>query len=554
MLIQAPVGVAAFEGGKITKKSTFSMTYSGPIISLLLVSGCLFAIAPVVEAQIQISASGAGSFVGNDVSSNGVLFAGDKAFNIYKSIDNGVSFTKIYTLPGIYDGLNPHSGLVWNLFIDSRGYIFASASGTGGLFRSTNGGGSFIQVLKTNGTSLESFYISMTEDNNGYLYTVTYTNGGAIPYILKSTDDGATWTRIAQFNVIHYHNIKFNPVNGYLYVATGEGPLADCGKILRSTNGGTSWATIVQRNDNLGTVYLAMTFSNNWVYLGQDYPNRVCQIHRFYDDGSVSFNPQTVYTPPSDGYMPMISATKLGSNLVFANTAENANGVGRIVTSVDGTSWTVIKTQTLSYTTDNRWNLLTIHPRSGIVFGTMKPGDNYKIIDGPMPTPTASPTLSPTPTTTPKPTATATPTSTSTTTPVPTVTSTPTPTPPTTPIPTPEETATPTPTPAPSPSSTTEPTTHPTSLPTVPPQDPKTNNAPKSTPKATSTNTQKPTPTQTTQTPTSTTTPTPTPTPQTNNPSILTGFYANVLIVAVTVIGASFASVAIAKRTSIEDT
>ena len=360
--------------------------------------------------------------------SKGVLYAGDKNFNIYKSIDNGVSFTKIYTLPGTYDASNQYSGMVWNVFVDSRNYVFASGGGTGSLFRSINGGSSFSQVLKTNGTTLESFYISMTEDSNGYLYTVTYTNGAAVPYILKSVDGGATWSRIAQLSVIHYHTIKFNSADGYLYVATGEGTLADCAKIVRSGDGGATWATVVQRNDNLGTVYLAMAFSGRYVYVGQDYPNRICQIMRFYDDGSTNITPQVVYTPPNDGYMPMMSATILGSNsLVFANTAETSNGVSRILASTDGTTWIVLRSQSLSYTTENRWNVLTVHPRSGMIFGTMRPGDEYKIIDAPTASAAPTPTSTPIPTATPSPTPIPAPIPTAT--PMPTPTATPTPTP-----------------------------------------------------------------------------------------------------------------------------
>jgi hypothetical protein len=160
------------------------------IVAFLVLSA--FSNMPLASAELQISPLGTASFVSNDVDSKGVLWAGDKNFNLYKSTDNGATFQPIYRLPGVYDAFNIYSGFVWNVFVDSRDNIFASAGGTGALFRSTDGGVNFTQVLKTNGTTNESFYISMTEDDAGSLYTVTYTNGRAQPFMLKSVDGGST--------------------------------------------------------------------------------------------------------------------------------------------------------------------------------------------------------------------------------------------------------------------------------------------------------------------------------------------------------------------------
>jgi photosystem II stability/assembly factor-like uncharacterized protein len=115
----------------------------------------------------------------------------------------------------------------------------------------------------------------MTEDNAGSLYVVTYTSGNAVPLMLKSTNGGASWVKIGSFNVIHFQTVRFNPADGYLYVILGEGTLSDCAKIMRSTNGGANWTLVVKRNDTLGTVYLGMAFNERYVYVGQDYPNRV---------------------------------------------------------------------------------------------------------------------------------------------------------------------------------------------------------------------------------------------------------------------------------------
>ncbi|MDR1993857.1 MAG: hypothetical protein LBQ98_10295, partial [Nitrososphaerota archaeon] len=353
------------------------------------------------------------NFAGNDVDRNGVLWAGDKNFGLWKSIDNGTSFQFVYRLPGVFDASNAYSGLVWNVFVDSRNYIFASAGGTNGLYRSTDGGTSFNRVLNTNGSRIESFYITMTEDNLGNLYTITYTGGLAQPQILKSTNGGTSWTKIGAgiSNVLHFHNIKFNPYNGYLYLITGEIPpytsYSDGEKIFRSKDNGATWTLVVDRNNALGTVYLAMAFAGSYVYIGQDYPSRICQIHRFQDDGSNRlFTPQIVYTPPGGEAMPFISGIQFSGAIVFANCAEVQSGITRVVSSVDGITWNVVISSSIGVS-DDRWNHFTINPRSDAIFGTLKPGFVYQIKNNPSttPTPTPTPTTTVSPSTSPSPSA-----------------------------------------------------------------------------------------------------------------------------------------------------
>jgi len=434
----------------------------GYVLGVLFFVGVLFfSTMPLVRAELEFTLLNSSlSFAGNDVDSAGVLWAGDRLFGLWKSTDNGASFQFVYRFPGVFDSANAYSGHVWNVFVDSRDFIFVSAGGTNGLYRSTNKGASFTQVLNTNASRSESFYIDMTEDQAGNLYTITYTNGSAQPQILKSTNGGTNWTRIGTTisNVLHFHNIAYNPNNGYLYVITGEIPPSaayrDGEKIFRSKDQGETWTIVVDRNTTLGTVYLAMTFVDNYVYIGQDYPNRICQIHRFQDDQTTTNNllpytPQIVYTPPPDngGAMPYMSATNLNNTtLIFASCAETQNGITQILTSTNGLTWTTLTSTTITASED-RWNHLTTHPRSNTIFGTLKPGVTYQIKTNTQTTPTPPPT--PTSTLTPTPTTTITPQQTPTPTQSPTPSPTPTPDIPIqTPNPTPSPSAIPQPTPA----------------------------------------------------------------------------------------------------------
>ena len=107
---------------------------------------------------------------------NGTLFAGDNSYNLYRSDDNGSSFRLIYQFPTQFNPTSMVTGFVWNIFVDSRNYVFVSIPGTNRLYRSTNFGSSFSQVLNTNGTQNDGFYIALTEDSTRNLYSATYSN------------------------------------------------------------------------------------------------------------------------------------------------------------------------------------------------------------------------------------------------------------------------------------------------------------------------------------------------------------------------------------------
>jgi hypothetical protein len=357
----------------------------------------------MVNAEIQIIKLPCNiNFMGNDVDSNGVLWAGDKNFCIWKSLDKGATFQFVYTLPHEAPKYpDAFSGIVWNVFVDSRNYLFVSCGGANNsLYRSANGGVTFTAVLNANDSSNRSFYIALTEDAQGNLYAATYTGGSASALLLKSGDAGATWTKIGNFSIFHFHNIKYNPANGYLYAVTGERPVSgnysDSEKVFRSKDGGETWTLVVDRNDALGTVYLAVAFVGNNVYLGQDYPNRLCKIHMFTDDGAnKTYTPTVVYTPPADGCMPFISGIYFDNALVFGNCGEAQNGTSRVVVSVDGLNWNIVGSVGTSIA-DIRWNAFTIHPKDTI-YTTFKTGNSIQVMNV-QPTPTPAPSASPAPT------------------------------------------------------------------------------------------------------------------------------------------------------------
>jgi hypothetical protein len=351
---------------------------------------------------------------GSAFTKNGTLFVGDNNFNLFRSDDYGVTFRFVNNFPVQPYPNSAVTGYVWNIFTDSRNYIFVSIPSTNRLYRSTNFGASFTQVLNTNTPKNDGFFIAMTEDSQGSLYAATYSNSvyPNNPPLLKSTNGGATWTVIHRFSAIHLHNVKFNPADSYLYINTGEYTPGynnqECERVFRSKDLGATWSIVINRPVEMqaegNTVYLPMLFSGRWVYLGTDQAFQPNWIDRFYDDGSSSaFTPQKVYSFPADCNFPVISAVWLNGEMIFSSTAEFYDGTSRVVASDNGVNWQIIKEvgipQPLHHT-----NFLTINPM-GILFGSDGPGRTFSISEKGAPQPTPTPTPTPTPSPTPTPTA-----------------------------------------------------------------------------------------------------------------------------------------------------
>ncbi|MGD6809815.1 MAG: WD40/YVTN/BNR-like repeat-containing protein [Candidatus Bathyarchaeia archaeon] len=359
------------------------------------------------DLQITSIPSFSGQMFSSYFAPNGTLFAGDIDYNLYRSDDYGVTFRIVYQFPKPENPITMVTGYVWTIFVDSQNRLFVSIPCTNRLYCSTNYGASFTTVLNTNGTQNDGFYIAVTEDNQGNLYTATYCNSiyPNMPALLKSTNGGTSWMVIEQASAIHYHNIKFNSANGYLYASTGEWTPgynnADRERIYRSKDLGQTWTVVVERTtqgEEYGnTIYLPMLFDGNWVYLGTDQAYQPNWIDRFYDTGANTlFKPLTVYSFPSDSNCPVISAVWLSGTMIFSSTTEFNDGTTRVVASRDGVNWEIIKedyvTQSLHHT-----NMLTYNPK-GIVFGSNGPDKTFAITEKtvqPTPTPSTQPTPTP---------------------------------------------------------------------------------------------------------------------------------------------------------------
>ncbi len=153
--------------------------------------------------------------------SDGDIFAANNMRRIFRSIDNGDSWT---ALSGDFEDI------VTTLGINQNGDIFAATSnGLGGkLFRSSDKGQTWASL-----TLPWSMVISeIAFDSRGLVFFVNSGGEEAHATIWRSINNGEHWTNIPLPSVYPV-DVEISP-NGYLYVATAQG-------VFRSANGGNTW-------------------------------------------------------------------------------------------------------------------------------------------------------------------------------------------------------------------------------------------------------------------------------------------------------------------------
>jgi parallel beta-helix repeat protein len=204
---------------------------------------------------------------------------------IYKSIDQGMSWSYVSTLPDSF----PIS--CEKLYCTDKDTVLAVDGGDGHqgyIYRSSDKGLTWTEPYKFSSTT-EGCSFDFFEDNKGQIYVPVYSFDGTLNHakLLRSTDDGVSWQQIANWQGYrHCHDVFVNSYNGYIYVAVGDVPCA----LMRSKDNGLTWT-------NLDTVHLWTSINSkgdsNTVYLGED--DTHSRIYRFTDDGTSSFNLQKLY-------------------------------------------------------------------------------------------------------------------------------------------------------------------------------------------------------------------------------------------------------------------
>lgn len=323
----------------------------------------------------------------SDVDSSGNIYAGDASYGVWKSTDGGLTFTRIYTIPWRSTHAT-QNGRVWLTFVDSNNYVYVSAGSTNYLYRSIDGGTNFSMVLDLARTyGIDGMIISMTEDGSGNLYAAEY--GLELPIqcrIFKSTDDGATWVENYSRNARHWHSIRYNSSNGWLYAMTGESTTGttEHDQLYRSKNEGVSWTCIVP-NTVSNNKTLPLGFVGSLILMGRDDSTAAAYSHirSFTDDGvSEPFTPSVAWTNPYPDNI-IMSFVEL-EGYVYASTASETVGgaITQIIRTVDGVTWETVWTGSTNVGWCEKWmHQLTTHPRSNLIVGTHEHGNNFCLAD-----------------------------------------------------------------------------------------------------------------------------------------------------------------------------
>lgn len=181
--------------------------------------------------------------------------AAARGAGIWKTSDGGTTWTQLSATEEFYyvnDLIVRNESGTSALYVGVRANYYEGAwfdLGTDGLYRSTNGGDSFTQVMPAiTGGAYAVADIELDADNN--LWVATQTNpygygGGSI----LSSDDGTTWTVKTTRSSAKRVEIACAPSNAnYVYALVEVS--SKIGEVLLSTDGGDTWNNLTEPDDD----------------------------------------------------------------------------------------------------------------------------------------------------------------------------------------------------------------------------------------------------------------------------------------------------------------
>ena len=191
---------------------------------------------------------------------NGHLFAASvSSVGIFRSTNNGDSWAKVDTgLTIDYLGfkLTPQ---VEALAINPSGHIFAGCWGVGGVFRSTNNGDNWTNILQLN-KSTSVFAINPS----GHIFVGTDSSG-----IFRSTNNGDNWTPVNDGLQITW--IRALDINSSGHIFAG----GRVGGVYQSTDNGDNWTAVNSGlTNNIGLIVHDVRVlgidSSGYIFAGTD--------------------------------------------------------------------------------------------------------------------------------------------------------------------------------------------------------------------------------------------------------------------------------------------
>ncbi len=261
---------------------------------------------------------------------------------------------------------------------------------SGGVWKSTNGGGSWT-ALKDDMENLAVCSILIDPNDPNTIYAGTgegFFNIDAIrgEGIFKSTDAGANWVRLASTNNSNFYYVNkliYDASTNVLWAATRKG-------LFRSSDGGDSFtgALTGKGNDVHCTDIEIASTSPTTIYASFGLFN-VANIYRS-TDGGTTFSSASILTRPGQGRIEM-AASPSNPQVVYVSFFDlNTNGVSVMVkTTNGGNNWDSIAVAGPAFSGSNNYagsqawydNIMSVDPdnANNVVIGGL---DIWKTTDG----------------------------------------------------------------------------------------------------------------------------------------------------------------------------
>lgn len=214
--------------------------------------------------------------------------------------------------------------------IDANTCYIASASG--GVWKTTDGGTTWTP-LTDQLSNMNHGAIAIDPSNPDTIYAGTgeYTTGSLGDGLFRSTDAGATWTRIADASVVgsQISGVAIDPTNPSIIHVTGSRGY------IRSGDAGATWAQIL-RNSCSSLALDTVNPAN--VYIGRNGSG-------LWKSTNSGLNVTQMTTGlPTSGYARVVLAiSKSNPQVLYAALANTSSGIlGFYTTTNGGTSWSLL--------------------------------------------------------------------------------------------------------------------------------------------------------------------------------------------------------------------